>query len=167
MIKDVTALGIDHLRIRCVRDGKPGTEPTEDQRAMISPKIAKLIGNMRGLEAGVDLNRIRVGEQYRCWMGPLIMVVDPAGDAYPCLNYYNQPDGACKALGSFRTDRLRNFWTPDAVTAFLRRVSPHACNADTSCDCRLVTYQTAMERHLRAGTPFPPCDLPPELEGFV
>jgi MoaA/NifB/PqqE/SkfB family radical SAM enzyme len=142
---------VNHVKIKSIR-GDAEIEPTPNQirdfeQAMVTLK-AHL--GMRAQDMQVDVKSARVDPSYKCWISPLMTVVDATGNVYLCCNFYEKPETLkIGYLGMNGEVQLLSFWGNDHHRKVIRDMQAESiCNSPLGCHCRLVHYQRIIEPYL-------------------
>ncbi len=156
---------IDHIKVKSIR-GDAGVRPTIEVVRAFEHMLVDLKARVgeHAADVQIDVKPAEVAESYRCWISPIMTVVDAAGDVYLCCNFYQQPEKSLiGSLGKNGEHDLSAFWGGPHHRAVMSKVDVSAvCNSKHGCHCRLVHYQELVEPYLpyadreasRAGTFF-------------
>jgi hypothetical protein len=139
---------VDHVKVKSIR-GKPGVEPSAASiRAFEHAMVAlKSRAGTRAADVQIDVKSARVDGAYRCWISPIMTVIDAYGVAYLCCNFYERPEASkLGSLGPSGERRLMDFWGgPQHLRAIRDLHVDSVCNSALGCHCRLVHYQRHVE----------------------
>ena len=142
---------VDHVKVKAIRgeDIEPTDEQVRDfEHAMVTLKTR--VGSRAG-DVQVDVKSARVEDGYKCWISPLMTVIDAAGSVYLCCNFYEDPEAS--KIGDLGVDGgrdLREFWGGDEHLAVIRQMNAESvCNSPLGCHCRLVRCQRMVEPQLQ------------------
>jgi hypothetical protein len=142
---------VDHIKVKSIR-GDADIEPSSNQIRDFEQDMVTLKAHlgMQAQDIQVDVKSARVDTPYKCWISPLMTVVDAAGSVYLCCNFYEHPDASkIGDLGMKGEMHLLNFWGKDHHRKVIRDMNAESiCNSSLGCHCRLVHYQKIIEPHL-------------------
>ena len=143
---------VNHIKIKSIR-GEDRTEPTQDDMRRIEHELAALKSKYgeRAKDLQVDVKSAIVNPQtYKCWISPIMTVIDASGDVYLCCNFYEKPDDT--KLGSLGSDGeipLSSVWGSARHRTVLENIPVSTvCNSHLGCNCRLVHYQELVEPYV-------------------
>jgi pyruvate-formate lyase-activating enzyme len=140
---------VDHIKIKSLRgDGEPSTETVR----LVEHKLALLkhtVGQ-RADDLQIDIKSARVPSGYRCWISPIMSVVNATGEVYLCCNFYERPEESLiGSLGTKGEGRFAHFWGLARHRSVIERLQPDkVCNSHLGCNCRLVSYQSLVEPYV-------------------
>lgn len=139
---------VDHIKIKSIR-GDAEVEPRADQIREVEHRLALVksrFGN-RANDLQIDVKSALVPASYRCWINPIMSVIDASGDVYLCCNFYEGPeDLRIGELGKQGEHGFMEFWGKPRHRTVMEKVSPaKVCNSRFGCHCRLVHYQDLAE----------------------
>jgi hypothetical protein len=145
---------VNHIKVKSIR-GDAGIEPRTDQVREFEHSMVDLKARFgpRAADFQVDVKSAHVDASYRCWVSPLMTVIDASGGVYLCCNFYEQPKASkIGDLGANGKSDLMDFWGSDRHRSVIRNIRPESvCNSPLGCHCRLVHYQRLIEPHLPYG----------------
>jgi hypothetical protein len=145
---------VSHIKIKSIR-GDGGIEPTIEQVRDFEHAMVSLKSRLRNLASDlqVDVRSARVHGAYKCWISPLMTVIDPSGSVHLCCNFYEDPDTSrIGELGARGEHKLTSFWGGARHRAVIQDMQPErVCNSTSGCHCRLVHYQQLVEPYLPHG----------------
>lgn len=141
---------VDHIKVKSIRGDK--VEPTGDLVREAEHRLALLKSRYgkRADDLQIDVKSAKVPSTYRCWIAPIMSVIDASGDVYLCCNFYEGRRDLCiGSLGKSGERSFAAFWGSSHHRSVLDKVSPaKVCNSRFGCHCRLVHYQTLAEPFL-------------------
>ncbi len=139
---------VDHIKLKSIR-GDAELVPSGQLVRTVEHELALLKSRYgkRASDLQVDIKSAEVPGTYRCWINPIMTVIDPSGDVYLCCNFYESPeDERIGSLGPHGEGSFASFWGRDHHRATIERMSPaRVCNSKLGCHCRLVHYQELVE----------------------
>jgi hypothetical protein len=140
---------VDHIKVKSIRgDIEPEialVRETEHQLSALKAEYGE-----RAADLQIDVKSARVPSSYKCWISPIMSVIDASGVAYLCCNFYEQPeDLKIGELGRTGTRGFDSFWGQDRHREVMAKMNPQrVCNSTFGCDCRLVHYQQLAEPYV-------------------
>jgi MoaA/NifB/PqqE/SkfB family radical SAM enzyme len=139
---------VDHIKIKSIR-GDAEVEPRADLVREMEHKLALVKSRFgdRASDLQIDMKSAEVPASYRCWISPIMSVIDASGDVYLCCNFYESPeDLRIGSLGKQGEHSFSEFWGEARHRAVMKKISPaRVCNSRYGCHCRLVHYQEVAE----------------------
>jgi MoaA/NifB/PqqE/SkfB family radical SAM enzyme len=143
----------DHIKIKSLRSEDGGAEPTDPVVRNFEHQIADLRERYDARDIQVDVKSARVNvNTHRCWINPIMSVIDAVGDVYLCCNFYERRDEL--RIGSLRRDgtgEYAEFWDKTRHRAIMARIPvDRVCNSHKGVDCRLVHAQRISEPIVRS-----------------
>jgi radical SAM protein with 4Fe4S-binding SPASM domain len=181
LIENLFDIGIDHVKVRTLRPSmlqrKQGAADetaseadlnscearAEDLRGLADSllhleetlrKNDKISGD-KSLE--VDVATRYVPNDYKCYLSPLVMVIDPHGDVRMC---WNDVEDKQRIIGNAIKSDLADIWGKARHRKVCTEMSAsNVCNGRSGCHCRIVGYQADAEKFfgtsVALGGPFP------------
>jgi hypothetical protein len=148
---------VDHVKIKSLR-GTLDIEPHAEQVRRVEHEVAIIKANYgeRAIDVQVDVKSARVNhETYKCWINPIMSVIDASGNVYLCCNFYEMPEST--RVATFLQNgvhKFADFWGKEHHLASIHRVPVNGvCNSKFGCNCRLVHYQELVEPYVRYSLP--------------
>jgi len=95
-----------------------------------------------GFEAKVALSlpNIYYPRNFKCWISPVHVVIDPHGDAYICCNYVSNPKEV--KIGNVLKSSFKNIWESEKHIECRCNLSKEICNCTNLCaNCRFADLQ--------------------------
>ena len=147
---------LDHIKIRAARaPGDTGLQPSEEEAIDAQYRLALLRddwmarGNPAAEDMQIDTKLRYVSDNFRCWVSPVMVVIDPEANVYPCYNFVDMR--ADWRIGNLDQQQFADFWgTPKHRGVVKNLKSGSVCNSPHGCNCRLIAYQRVLERSLRS-----------------
>lgn len=156
---------VDHIKIKSIRADGP-LEPSSALVRDVEHELATLKSRygQRAEDLQIDIKSAEVPSAYRCWLSPIMTVVDASGDVYLCCNFYESGDDMrIGSLGQLGENTFEAFWGGDSHRLVMENVSPaKVCNSQLGCHCRVVHYQELAEplvRYTSSGTRIAPTSI--------
>jgi len=150
-LESTNARIVKHIKVKSIRGG-PAVEPDPDQIREFEHMMIGLKDRLKphADDVQIDVKSARVDSNYKCWVSPLMTVVDALGDVYLCCNFYEHPEQSrIGTLGTEGEGKFRDIWGSEKHRRVIREVQPESvCNSHIGCNCRLVHYQAIVEPHL-------------------
>lgn len=159
------AFVVDHIKIKSIRGGTD-VEPLPEQVRRVEHELAIVkegCGN-RAVDVQVDIKSAEVNhETYKCWISPIMSVIDASGRVYLCCNFYERPeDTRIATFGQDNVNHFKDFWGKHHHQMVISRLPVNeVCNSKVGCNCRLVHYQELVEPYVRYSIPVPSKKKPP------
>jgi hypothetical protein len=154
---------VDHIKIKSIR-GDTDLVPSASLVRNVEHDLALLKSRYgkRASDLQIDIKSAEVPAKYRCWISPIMTVVDASGDVYLCCNFYeSRDDSKIGSLGSSGEGAFADFWGGQHHRSVMQRVSPaRVCNSPLGCHCRLVHYQEMAEPFVPYSDLTKPTEIP-------
>jgi pyruvate-formate lyase-activating enzyme len=159
---------VDHIKIKSIRGEAVAPDPEKVRKIEHRLAITKASYGRRAKDLQMDMKSAEVPGNYRCWISPIMSVIDASGDVYLCCNFYENPsDSRIGVLGISGTGRFEDFWGGPQHRSVMAGLQPHrVCNSPLGCHCRLVHYQELAERFVPYSDRAAPMH-PPFFEGHA
>ncbi|MDL2256372.1 SPASM domain-containing protein, partial [Parabacteroides sp. OttesenSCG-928-K15] len=116
----------------------------------IEQNIYRLLRNSERMKSGFDakvalsLPNIYYPQNFKCWISPIHVVIDPKGDTYICCNYVLDPGKA--KIGNVLSDSFKNIWESEDHVIARHSLSKEICNCSNHCsNCRFAELQFCYE----------------------
>jgi MoaA/NifB/PqqE/SkfB family radical SAM enzyme len=143
----------DHIKVKALRSSLGGAEPTAPVVRRFEHLMADLREDFAATDLQVDVKSARVNAAtHRCWISPIMTVIDSIGDVYMCCNYYERRDDLrIGSLGPEGTNKYSDFWGGHRHRAIMKNIPiDRVCNSHQGVDCRLVHAQRVSEPIVRS-----------------
>jgi len=154
LVRELFALGVDHVKVRALRSNS--ASPSLDQRRHVEDALARLsfqlqeegiIHDTKSLE--VDVRERKVPPGYHCKISTLISAIEPNGDVRMCWNDLRRAQS--RVIGNvFEEGGFERVWGSRRHWDICQNMDSRlVCNSEYGCDCRMVGYQETVERLMR------------------
>lgn len=161
---------VNHVKVKSIRGD---SKPNNDLIRRVEHDLALIRAAYKDTkDLQIDVKSAEVNAMtHKCWISPIMTVVDPDGHVYLCCNFYEEPDQV--RIGSLNPDgrdRFVEFWGGRRHLDVIRKVSAErVCNSPYGANCRLVHYQEMVEPYVRyaEALPAPQVSLFPEHSTIV
>ncbi len=136
--------GIDHLRFRSTRDVDTFIT-TEIEQKIYNLFQEKQYTNYDEI-VSLSLNNIYYPENFKCWISPLNVVIDPYMKVYVCSNYINDDN---KLIGQLNNENsFKDIWESKKHLDKRRRLEANNCSRSIYSNCRFAEIQDMYERNI-------------------
>lgn len=82
---------------------------------------------------------------FKCWLSPVSVVIDPRLNVYICCNYAF--DLNSKGLGSLQKRSFKDVWESPNHLEKRKKLGVGNCNRDEYCNCRFAEVQTFIDKN--------------------
>lgn len=136
---------LDHIKVKSVRN----LTLAEDSILKAEERLYSYVAdNSQGIGVKVQLDLRRTPfvdrPRFKCWLNPLIAVIDPRGNVYLCCNYVN--DESSKTIGTLSENNdFSNIWGQANHLKLIQGLNIENCDRESYCNCRIFDYQEVAE----------------------
>lgn len=107
-----------------------------------------LIDNMHlnlTTKVSLGIKKIHFPRNFRCWLSPLSVILDPELDLFICHNFVD--DEPNKWIGNLSTGKaFKNIWHGDPHLQLRKKLNRANCDRASFCNCRFAEIQDIYER---------------------
>jgi MoaA/NifB/PqqE/SkfB family radical SAM enzyme len=135
---------LDHVRFRSERT------VDSDDIYPIEQDIYRLLRNSEKIKAGFEakvalsLPNTFYPLNFKCWISPIHVVIDPLGDTYICCNYVVDPASA--RIGNILKPNFKDIWQSRKHIQCRHRLHRDICSCSEYCsNCRFAELQFNFE----------------------
>jgi len=134
---------LNHIRVKAMRSrDQIFFEPTEEISRNFRNDFYDYLFVFKGQwpkDVAIDLDLRYVSPEFRCYLSPLLAVVDPCGSLLACCNYLNCYDDL--KIGDLNKSKFSDIWGSQRHRDIVRSIDTNiVCNAKNGCPCRFVRY---------------------------
>jgi sulfatase maturation enzyme AslB (radical SAM superfamily) len=141
-LRDSDLRKADHFRFRSSRDFP------ENDIAEVEQKIWRILKAERDIDCehrvSLALGKTRYSTNFKCWISPMHVVVDPMFDVFLCCNFLHN-EGA-KRLGNLVNDSFSSLWAHPRHLAARQKLHRENCDRCYYSNCRFAELQDHIER---------------------
>ena len=141
-LQDNIISGVNHLRFKSDR------RVSQDLSAFVEQQIFYLLKQKdlfkESKEISLSLTKTTYPENFRCWLSPMNVLIDPSEDVYICCNYSEDRNEKC--IGSLRSNSLAEIWNSEKHTRIRKGIRANNCNKDSYCNCRYAELQSRLDK---------------------
>jgi len=129
----------DHIRFRSERTVDSDIIYPIEQEVYRTLKGSEKIKNRFEEKIALSLSNIHYPQNWRCWISPIHVVIDPIGDVYTCCNYIVEPK---THIGNVLTTPFITLWEGESHINARQALSKEICNCKEYCtNCRFAELQ--------------------------
>lgn len=134
----------DHARFKSERT------VSSDDIYPIEQQIYRLLRYSEKMKSGFEtkvalsLPNIYYPQNFKCWISPIHVVIDPKGDTYICCNYVLDPAKA--KIGNVLRESFKDIWGSERHVEARHNLSKEICSCSNRCsNCRFAELQFGYE----------------------
>ena len=141
-LKDSELCEVDHFRFRSTRNIDSANLAKIEQEVFYIIEKAKLATN-HPERISLSLGKVSYQKNFKCWISPMNVVIDPAGDVFICCNYLYDRNSKC--IGNIHTDTIDSIWHSQKHKEIRSNIRRENCDRDKYCNCRYAELQSQLE----------------------
>ena len=141
-LKDNELCEVDHLRFRSTRNVDLANLSRVEQEVFYILEEAKLATN-HPERISLSLGKVTYSKNFKCWISPMNVVIDPVGDVFICCNYLY--DRSSKCIGNILTDNFDSIWHSQKHKKIRSNIRRENCDRENYCNCRYAELQNQLE----------------------
>jgi radical SAM protein with 4Fe4S-binding SPASM domain len=141
-LEDHALCEVDHFRFRSTRSVDLANAAKIEQEVFYIIEKAKLATN-HPERISLSLGKVSYSKNFKCWISPMNVVIDPAGDVFICCNYLYDRNSKC--IGNIHTDDFDSIWNSEKHRKIRSNIRRENCDRDNYCNCRYAELQSQLE----------------------
>jgi len=135
----------DHVRFRSERTVNSNRIFPIEQDVYRALRSSEKIRTRFEEKIALSLPNIYYPHNFKCWISPIHVVIDPQGDVYTCCNYVM--DSGKANIGNILAAPFKNIWESEKHISARHKLSKEICNCEKSCaNCRFAELQFNYEQ---------------------
>lgn len=141
-LKDNELCELNHFRFRSTRNVELANLAKVEQEVFYILEEAKLATN-HPERISLALGKVSYSRNFRCWISPMNVVIDPDGNVFICCNYLYDRNSKC--IGNIHLDNIETIWHSQKHKKIRSNIRRENCDRENYCNCRYAELQSQFE----------------------
>lgn len=133
---------VNHYRFRSTRNVEIDKLAKIEQEVFYIVEESRLATN-HPERISLSLGKVSYPKNFKCWISPMNVVIDPVGDVFICCNYLQDRNSKC--LGNIYVDKFEVIWNSSKHKNIRSNIRRENCDRESYCNCRYAELQAQFE----------------------